>query len=195
MKYLLDLCVHDREGPFAQLTNKLHDRSGRPLENMEMPVAVHEIRKGMDVRDVEEAYLSVRPQDRLADHLWYRVRGNPCFSEEVVSALDGAGLSIDPAVYRLPLYVTSRRGGPVRRRYFILWATQRRHVLNLARAEVTLFPGTDVIQKVNRWVLDPAETPDFDLFATPYFEWIASARLKDLVERERFSGFSFVPLP
>lgn len=194
MRYILDLEPHDREGPFAQLTGKLCDRDGRPLENLEKPVAVNEIRKGVDVRDVGEAYVATRNRDRLGDHLWYRVHGNPAFSVEVASAIDRAELAVDPTVYRWPLHVLSASSGTLRRDYVFFWAMKLWPVLDLARADVEFFPGTDVISDVKRWVFDEGETPPYDLFRTSYFRWIASERMRQVIIIGRYTGFSFIPV-
>jgi hypothetical protein len=107
--------------------------------------------------------------------------------------MDRAGLVIDPSVYRWPLHVVSASSGTPQNEYVVLWAMKRRPVIDLAKSDVEFFPGTEVISDVRRWVFDEDETPSYDLFATSYFRWITSERMREVILGGGYSGFSFVP--
>ena len=187
---VVEVVPHDEAGPFEQITSPLVDADGTPLEDDERPVGVDEIRRGLRVQDLNEAYVQVRPRARLGDLLWYRVRGNVVMSKKALAAFDAAGVIIDQSIYRCPLHlVCDDDASPLD--YVLLWATRRWNVLDLTSADVEFFRGTEVIRRVRRWALDNGSMPGVDLFATEHYEWLASERVQEVVRARGLCGYRF----
>jgi hypothetical protein len=101
-----------------------------------------------------------------------------------------ASLRISPTVRWVPIAL--ERSG---RNVGELWAplTEEEHsVLDRARAEFTCYPGKTVIATVEKWVLDPASYPGYDLFRGDLGEWFASSAFKTHFEASGCIGLVFL---
>jgi hypothetical protein len=185
--YLVEPAPYDNHGPFGLLSGPITDREGKRLESAEAPVQLHEVRKGVDVRSVGDAYLSVGKKKRIGDCLCYRWWRTIIVSRRVIDALDAAGIAQHPAVYRWRLNLDFNQP----REYCILWPTRLWQVLDLGQSRVEFYSGTNVVYEVKHWVLDESRIPSADLVPTEYKAWIASERVKNVIDRHGFTGFMF----
>lgn len=108
-------------------------------------------------------------------------------SERLVRTLREARL--DPEVGFLPATVRNR-AGIVLGTYYLVYSRVSHNVLDVKRSGAQLLDG-GAIDEISRWVLDRALLPEWDLFFAHYFEWIASERIRSLVQAGGFRRVRF----
>lgn len=69
----------------------------------------------------------------------------------------------------------------------------RYRVLDLVRSPHTCYPSTNVLWKVERWILDGSRLPGAKLFQADRSEWFAAQALKDDFEKHGVVGLKFAP--
>jgi hypothetical protein len=189
--FLFEAAASDSGGPFAELPQNVLDRHGEPMDSYEPYDGPNQVRRGVHVRDAGDAYLRVSPRRRVGDVLCYAYHGCLACSQQMMTAVDTAGLAIDPDLYRWPLHLTDMKGRPLRD-YLFLWPLKRWPVLDMLQAEVEYSANPEILRKVVRWVLDETALPPFDLIATSHsFQWLASDRFKRTVESNGVTGAAF----
>ena len=108
-------------------------------------------------------------------------------SESVVTALKT--VAIDPRIGFLPTVVRNRKGDALATYYFI-YSRGCEMVLDVERSGAVLFRDGSV-DELKKWVMDRKSMPGWDLFLAHDVEWVASDRVRDLVNYSGFRGIKF----
>jgi hypothetical protein len=96
---------------------------------------------------------------------------------------------LDPEIGFLPTRVR-RRNSTLLATYHLLYSRVSHNVLDITRSRATLL-GEGAVDTVDKWVLNRALLPEWDLFYAHEAEWITSDRIHRLVTTRRFRGLKF----
>ncbi len=109
-------------------------------------------------------------------------------SERVVTALKT--VAIDPNIGFLPTVVENHKGD-VLATYYLIYSRGFHMVLNIERSDAVLYRGGAVDEVRSKWVMDRPSMPEWDLFLAHRVEWVASERVRDLVNELGCRGIKF----
>ncbi|MCG8510541.1 MAG: hypothetical protein MI741_15055 [Rhodospirillales bacterium] len=197
--YIVEHDVTEGRNSFATISEHMTDAEGRDLEDrseVDGPLLDEWcVGNNYDIRQVGKAYLKLNRRKRIGDLLHYRIHGRAgtalIVSDKTVALLDEAGIRIDSSVYRWPLEVVDSVTKKTCTEYTIMWPTRRWPILDLALADVKFYKNSDVISRVNRWVVDSDLIPEFSVFMSEQNRWLVSDCFKSIVAEHRLTGFDF----
>lgn len=80
--------------------------------------------------------------------------------------------------------------------YFLCYVTHRYSCIDVAKSQCIFYPGTSIVSRIRRWVLDESLLPvKVSLFRIePHGQWIATEEVLDDVMLEGLNGFEFIPI-
>jgi len=138
--------------------------------------------------EVRHAYALKRRLRPLAD--WISIVGGWLALSEKASGVF-RDFKVCESVQWVPLTVHDRREKPLTEGT-LFYGFKRWEILDLVKSEYTYYPETDVIHKVQKWVLCDEEIPPLDAFRLRQHHWVISASLHDAIISADLTGFSFL---
>ena len=188
-----------RSKPFADLAGScLYDNARQPIVEGGRGVGLYEIGVGQcDVRICSDIYMvppslsSIRKLG-IGDCMAYRIRGHYPISRKAYQCLSGSEIKSDSDTILVWLHVVDSKWEDVVEPYCIMWTIPKINILDRKQSVVRLYPGTDVIAEVKRYVFC-REQFQWDLLRAKDAcgHWFANQKVKDALGAGECEGFRF----
>lgn len=146
------------------------------------------------VTPVERATVYAKPKQPISDRM--RLMEGSCLalSSRTADLIRGE-LLCDPTIRWVPMEVLYRKTNKKLADYWLLRDYQTHFTFDYAHSDYTFIPKTEVIRKVEHYVLDGLKLPPYDFYWDGVLRWFCTPRFKELVESAGLTGFKFEPTP
>jgi len=171
--YLLDKVADSR---FAWVKNGLFDQNGEAMDFL--------------AEDLEWASATVGSRGSLPDCLFVVGPVGRVISDRAAKVFRAEARCCEQFQW-VPVRLLRGRAKTRVGDYWLLHQGKEYVVLDYALSDLVFMEGTDVIRRVDRWVLDGRILPALDLFRDDGTAWIATEAVKQLVETHELTGFQF----